>query len=610
MLDRVAHRCSAATIRLIAGRAMPVALALSMSCAVPAFGQGDPLGEPFPAVFGTRDLRGDIGLTIDGFVDDDGVGLSVSSAGDVNGDGISDLIIGAGSTVIGPSPVNACYVVFGGPDGPEIDNLEQLDGTSGFRIQGVDTSGFVEVSVAGVGDLNGDGIDDVVASSGHADYGSQANIGAAYVIFGRDPSAAFPPVIDVADLDGQIGFVFRGRLGGDRLGNAVSRAGDINGDGLPDMLVGAVAASPPGRTNAGVAYVVFGRPESEPFPATLWAFSLNGQNGFAVRGAAAGDQFGRSVAAAGDVNGDGIDDVVIGASGASPGGRMRTGASYIVFGRAPGSPFPADVEVGQLDGGDGFRLEGISRYDRSGVAVSGAGDFNGDGFEDVYIGAANAYRGYRPYLYSSGEGYIVLGRDVASTGPFPPSIPLADLDGTNGTVLDGRSTYGLIGHAVASAGDLNGDGLDDVAVGAPTLFGGAIYVIFGRIGPLPAAIDLDRLNGEDGFLMIGGTFEERCGWSVAAAGDINDDGRDDLIGGGPDIQQFGRPSGQAYVLYGRDLFRCAADLDGDGDLTLFDFLEFQSLFDAGDVRADFDGDGDLTLFDFLAYQNAFAAGCA
>ena len=146
---------------------------------------------------------------------------------------------------------------------------------------------------------------------------------------------------------------------------------------------------------------------------------------------------------------------------------------------------------------------------------------------------------------------------------------------------------------------MNGDGIDDVIIGAPSLYRsgdyGGSYVVYGQGSP-PASVILEDLNGEDGFLLSGE------GGGVNSAGDVNDDGAGDMIVTGP-RDQF------AYIVFGRMPDSCYADCDGSGGLDFFDFLCFQNLFAAGDPQADCDGSGGLDFFDFLCFQNAFAAGC-
>ena len=170
----------------------------------------------------------------------------------------------------------------------------------------------------------------------------------------------------------------------------------MNGDGFDDILIGARDADPNG--NAGESYIVFGK--AGGFDGSFDLSSLDGSNGFALNGIERFDLSGRSVSSAGDVNGDGFDDILIGAFTADPNGNREAGESYVVFGKAGG--FSSIIDLSSLDGSNGFILNGIDRYDDSGYSVSSAGDVNGDGFDDVIIGArfadpaGESYKGITP----------------------------------------------------------------------------------------------------------------------------------------------------------------------------------------------------------------------
>ena len=219
-------------------------------------------------------------------------------------------------------------------------NLSDLDGTNGFRLDGVAARDYSGVAVSGAGDVNGDGLADLLIGADGAPNGSDS--GASYVVFGRDTAqtGVFPASLDLSDLDGTNGFRLSGVAAGDGSGNAVSNAGDVNGDGLADLLIGAPGAAPNDISDSGASYVVFGRGTAqEPFPASLDLSDLDGTNGFRLNGVAADDYSGVAVSGAGDVNGDGLADLLIGAFGADHNG-SSSGTSYVVFGESPSSPPP------------------------------------------------------------------------------------------------------------------------------------------------------------------------------------------------------------------------------------------------------------------------------
>jgi hypothetical protein len=500
----------------------------------------------------TFDLATQADIRIDGI---EGGTTLVAGAGDVNGDGFDDLVVGApdAMTTRG-SGTGLVYVIFGGSGLSDIDVSNP--GSWGFRIQG--PAGFTNAGtdVAGVGDLNGDGLDDLLIGAPFAEPGGVFLSGAAYVVFGKRDLAD----VDLAALGSQ-GYVIAG-ASIDAVGYSVDAAGDVNGDSRPDVLIGAPFAIRNG-SDSGSAFVVFGKADTTPID-----LASSGSWGYRIDGAGADDLAGWSVASAGDVNGDGRPDALVGSPQADGGGRFFAGIACIVYGKSD----TADLGLSSL-GAQGSCITGGLSGDRAGSSVAGAGDVDGDGLGDLLIGARGIGVG------GDGAAYVVFGQSVTA------GLDLGIL-GTAGYAITGITPPRFFyAHSwVAGIGDFSGDARPDVLLGSAQensveagFLKGSAYAVFGKTDS--TGIDVASI-GSAGHRFRGAEDQESAGFSVNAAGDFDGDGAGDIA--------IGTEIGRVYLVFGS----VSGETDADGDGTPDSEDNCPAVLNADQTDTDDDGEGD------------------
>ena len=505
----------------------------------------------FPANFDLTSLNtgfayGANGFEILGGAYGDLSGNSLTSA-DINHDGISDIVVASqGHDIAAGDNRGVVDVIFGrdytsGQQFPSSLTLA-ANGSHGFRVIGSFDHRQLGYEVASVGDLNGDGIADLAYSSLGFDMH-----GDVYVLFGGTDIDVANLRYETSDL-GSRGFRISG-LNYQDFASHMRAAGDVNNDGYDDLMISA-AGSDVGSVNSGATYILYGRNTATQgdFATEIALSDINGMNGFRVLGVSTAFGSASSIDGAGDINGDGIDDFVIGAGAADPNGLLGAGSLYVVFGKdsTAGQAFAASMSLADLNGSNGFRIDAEAQLDQLGILSAVILDINGDGLSDIVVGAPGGDPTRRG---GAGKAYVVFGRDVAEQGNFAATLSVSTLDGTNGFEIIGAATQEFIGREMAAAGDINGDGVEDLILGVPAHQNtggqsvGAAYVLYGRQADLirSGAASDDRLAGasaNDQLAGMGGrdTLEGFAGDDALDGGDMSDvllggAGADDLLGG-------------------------------------------------------------------------------
>ena len=370
-------------------------------------------------------------------------------------------------------------------------------------------------------------------------------------------------MLDLGALDGTNGFILTGINRDDRSGSSVSSAGDVNGDGYDDLIIGAYRADPNGNNSAGETYIVYGGASAPGTGGRFNLSTLNGSNGFILNGIDAFDYSGWSVSSAGDVNGDGYDDLIIGARWADPNRDSRGGETYIVYGGASAPGTGGVLDLGALDGTNGFTLTGIDRLDYSGNSVSSAGDVNGDGYDDLIIGASSANPNG---ITDAGETYVIYG-GATGTESLTPVTALGMAAADNFTGNAGADSFTAIATNDVVRGGAGDDtiritALDFAAIdggtGADTLILDGAGLTLDLIGAGHAGVDSVEVFDLSGTganslvldaLAVFDVTEEREGGmaSLDVLGDADD--RVDLSGSNFALTGTAEEDGVTYNVY-------------------------------------------------------------
>jgi hypothetical protein len=476
-------------------------------------------------------------------------GVEVAFLGDVNGDGRNDFAVSGEGTVSG-SPGNrndlregVNYIFFANwhfGQEVEMDAISVSPGRA-LRIEGV---GELDAAfrISGGHDVDGDGLNDIIIGAPGDSTTGPGGSGTSYLVFGS-PWLSSQSVMNVAQAAPLPGFRFAGQGSVDNAGTETAMLGDVNGDGYNDFAIGARLANPGGRVNAGAVYVIYGGPHLRT-AGVQSPLILNGANGFSIWGAFAGNWIGRKIDS-GDFNGDGYMDILSSSVKFDVALLEEAGRGYVIFG-GPNVGASGVLDLRDADELPVLVIDG-DRADESLGATQGAvGDFNNDGFDDWILGETHE------------RSFLFFGRrDLAETR----AMTLSDIGGATGLFFDFGTGVTVLNGEVADLGDFNADGIDDLVLEVTT----NEYVVWGiPANETPDVITRDMIRNQ------GYGFVVNTNWGAISAGDLNEDGVNDLIPGG---YNWEGDRGRASVIYGSRGY-LLGDADGDNDIDIQDYARF------------------------------------
>ncbi|WP_345145544.1 HYR domain-containing protein [Flavobacterium ginsengiterrae] len=484
-------------------------------------------------------LDGANGFSLEGKESKDDLGFQTKSAGDINGDGIPDIMIGApGTDFGGMSNVGEIYVIFGG-SGFSFSSFDvsTLNGTNGFIIRGISAEEKLGSMLSYAGDFNHDGIDDILVGDNFNPTGK----GTAFIFYGKN--SGFQPLYNRSDIDNTKGLFITLDSALTTKVNDVSYAGDVNHDGIADIIITENINS---KANY---YIVFGSISIN----NLNTSALSGTNGLTIKGySETSSGIGSTARNAGDINNDGIDDVIIGCPSYREGFDYNTGRVAVIFGK--NLTFPSSIQLETLSNPDGFTITNTGSYNNLGKSVAAAGDFNHDGIDDFILGIPGKNLTGKN---SVGEAYVVFGRNT-----FPSTFTIESINASTGVIFQGTKEGSEFGFNVEGIFDVNNDGKSDIAISSKRgiTYNGSVYIVFGGNTATGIVNEKTILNtvGYQIFDSYDGYSTAFFGYDVAGIRDFNQDGKNDFILGYVRRDEYYWDKGNAYIFYGEKMDRIDA----------------------------------------------------
>jgi Ca2+-binding RTX toxin-like protein len=485
------------------------------------------------------------GSLIIGAGDTDQTGDQLSYIGDIDGDGIVDLLIGGSRddqngepTIPRAGIVSGAHLLEDDDQPLDLANSDLV--TWFFAENGTDFQ--YKIFVENGGDVDGDGINEILIGSGYADFDGVEDAGETYLIWGKSATTD----LDLNNL-GSAGLLISG-IEGQTSGWSVASAGDVDGDGFDDVLIGATGGWNRADTHIGETYLLWGSALASDDDGKIDLGQL-GSQGLRITALKAHDGFGWEVSSAGDIDNDGLADVLLSAPWTDQ-PIAEAGEAYLLWGADLAAQGTGEVDLGDLTA-LGITFRGADGA--LGLSMDAAGDLDGDGFSDIILSAPYADEASRT---NAGVTYVVWGSALANQ--TDTIIDLANLSAAEGLMIVGSKDSEIAGYDISAAGDVDGDGLDDILIGA--LGNQTAYLVWGStLAATDNLLDLADL-GQSGVVINNIDGGDRLGYAVTGIGDIDQDGFDDIAVGAPGARRDGEKYvGEIYVLSGAEL---ASDADG------------------------------------------------